>query len=250
MPTPNLFEFATKELAQDAALAYIISWANPKFETSYSTLHALATDLLKAILSKTPGDTEFPSIESIDVELQYKRIDLLVKINEREYEGNDALVPQLVIVIEDKVETDEHSNQIERYMESASQRFNSEETKIVAVLLKTGNVSRFKLPQENLCGAFLRNDLLKVLIKHRNTNDTIVDNFIAHLESLDCRTEKYKTTKVDDWRNLDWIIYQGYYNEIESRMTPEKGWNGLGSWGWSYVSNPAGGFFLLAASWV
>ncbi len=47
---PNLFDFATKKLAQDAVIAHMMSWANPK--NSHSILHALGIKLLKSLLKK------------------------------------------------------------------------------------------------------------------------------------------------------------------------------------------------------
>ena len=50
MTTPNLYEFATKELAQDATIAYILAWADPKYRKSHPRLHALGTELLRSLL--------------------------------------------------------------------------------------------------------------------------------------------------------------------------------------------------------
>ena len=49
MTTPNLYGFATKELAQDATIAYILAWADPKYSESHCRLHALGTELLRCV---------------------------------------------------------------------------------------------------------------------------------------------------------------------------------------------------------
>ena len=48
---PNLYSFATKELAQDATLAYILAWAKPVYRESHPRLHRLGTDMLRALLA-------------------------------------------------------------------------------------------------------------------------------------------------------------------------------------------------------
>ena len=235
---PNLFEFATKELAQDAALAYMLSWAHPHFKNSHSNLHRLGTDLLHSLLEKTNAAKSL-EVSCIEVELQYKKIDLLVKINEFDEES-----PELAIVIEDKVNTDEHSDQITRYTDIAKKRYSCKGTEIVAVLLKTGNTSRVGMADHEK-GVFLRDDLLAVLNQHETIEDTIVINFHEYLRRLEEITNSYLQIKVDDWHNHDWKIYEGFFNRLESLMEKDKWWENRGSWGWRYVSNPQGGFMCM-----
>ena len=152
--TPNLFHYATKELAQDAALAYILAWARPTYRESHPRLHRLGTAMLRSLLATWTGETDLPAVTSLDVKMQVKRIDLLVLINDENEDG-------LVLLVEDKVDTREHSKQIERYIETAKKHYPNRE--IVPVYVKTGNASRQSLPSEEQCGRFLRRDLLDVL---------------------------------------------------------------------------------------
>ena len=80
--TPNLFHHATKELAQDAALDYILTWARPAYRESHPCLHRLGTALLRALLATWVGKTTVPTITSLEVETQFQRIDLLALIND------------------------------------------------------------------------------------------------------------------------------------------------------------------------
>lgn len=224
---PNLFSFATKELAQDAALAYIISWARPEYRESHKRSHELGTAMLCALLESAHPQFEIPTFNSVCVDTQYNRIDILVRIND-----ND-----IVLLIESKIDTDEHSNQILRYIEVAEECFPNSE--IVAVYLKTGNVSRSNLPPEDVCGHFLRENLLAVLREYCDTDDTIIDNFFAHWNNWEKVTNQYLEIPVDNWDTADWRIYQGFYNDLENRM---ENWPDIESWGWGYVPNPQGGF--------
>ena len=155
---PNLYSFATKELAQDAALAYILSWGCPMYRESHRRLHELGTAMLQEILATRLGDSGVPIVTSLDVRTQVKRIDVLALINDESEDG-------IVLIVEDKVGTDEHSNQIERYVETARHCYPGR--RIVPVYMKTGNASRARLPAEEKCGRFLRRNLLGVLNRFR-----------------------------------------------------------------------------------
>ena len=95
---PNLFRYATKELAQDAALAYILVWAKPAYCESPPPLHWLGTAMLRALLATKIGETAVPTVTSLEVETQVEHIDVLALINDENEDG-------LVLLIEDKVET-------------------------------------------------------------------------------------------------------------------------------------------------
>ena len=226
---PNLFHYATKELAQDAALAYILAWADPVYHKTHSRLHELGTALLRALLATRIGETAIPTVTTLEVETQFKRIDLLALINVENEDG-------LVLLVEDKVDTDEHSNQIERYIETAKRRYPNR--RIVPVYVKTGNVSRSYLPKS--WGGFLRRDLLAVLNRFPHTGDTIVDNFRANLKDWEDQTNGYRDRGVDDW---DGPQIEGFYVELENRMAKEDKWNGPC---WGYAANRAGGVLWFA----
>lgn len=234
MSTPNLYSFATKELAQDATIAYILAWADPGYCETHPSLHRLGTALLRTLLATRMDESDIPSVRSINVEVQVDRIDVLARINDQDEDG-------LLLLIEDKVDTHEHSNQIQRYIDTATQRF--PECILVPVYMKTGNASLAALPDESVCGRFLRKDMLGVLDRFPDTADTIVDNFREHLL---CREEEFRafqTRPVPQW-NSD--SYQGYYSELESRMSGDKNWS-LSEW--NYTPNPAGGLLYYCFGW-
>ncbi len=181
MTTPNLYGFATKELAQDATIAYILAWADPKYRESHPRLQALGTELLRSLL--WTQEVDLPLIETLHIKTQVDRIDILVRINA------DKNVNRIILIIEDKVSTTEHSNQIERYKEAAEKRYSGSYDHLVAVYLKTGNVSREELPPKDKCGHFLRHDLLKILNGFQDTKNVIIDDFRIYLQR---REERWK----------------------------------------------------------
>ena len=234
---PNLYSFATKELAQDATIAYMLSWAHPHYRGSHPRLNSLGMALLQALLASRPGQAVVPIVTSIEVKTQVDHIDVLARVNDEKCNG-------IVLVIEDKVGTHEHSKQIERYVETAQRKYSGR--MVVPVYVKTMNASQQNLPPREQCGRFLRDDFLKVLRGYCDTGDTIVDNYRLHLENLEERTNSYLHTPPDKW---DWWPITGFYTALE-RLMPQESQGDSPHWG--YASNPAGGvlWFAFAGSSV
>ena len=196
------------------------------------------TDMLHALLATRISEIDVPTITSLNVETQFNHIDVLARINGENEDG-------LVLIVEDKVGTDEHSNQIERYIETAVKHYPNRRP--VPVYMKTGNVSRQALPLEEKCGRFLRRDLLDVLDRFPDTGNTIVDNFRAHLQGWENETNSYRHVPFSEW---NWGGGEGFYPDLENRMAKEEcRWN---CGGWGYAANPAGGvqWFYFAENLV
>ena len=237
---PNLYRFATKELAQDATIAYMLAWAAPEYQGSHPRLHALGHALLRALVGGAPtvssspiselaSETcESPVVESIEVKTQVSHIDVAAHINK-------GRTGEFLLLIEDKVNAHEHSNQIERYIEVAMKHYPGVD--IVPVFLKTGNSSRASLPRLAKCGRFMRGNFLCVLGDHSNTGNAIVDNFHEHLDEIEKETNSFRTTPVGTWKN-HWKRYEGLYMALERELEDR----GVG---WDYVANPAGGFLYF-----
>lgn len=96
MKTPNIFNYATSELSQDAFLCYLIEWAKPEYQKADEHLNQLAISFVLELLEK---DNSY-KIEKVEVWKQWHHIDVCALINNEYF-----------IVIEDKKGTKEHSNQ-------------------------------------------------------------------------------------------------------------------------------------------
>lgn len=229
---PNLYSFATKELAQDATVAYILAWAKPQYRETHPRLHKLGTVLLRALL--TTGDVAIPAVRTLHVEVQVDRIDILAVVNRDDEDG-------IVLLIEDKVETHEHSNQIERYEDKARERYPGRT--IVPVYLKTGTTSIKNLPSPEVCGRFVRSDLLREIAPFSDVSDTIVSNFYTHLRAWEKKSMSFKHRPANQWQgDVDTLgvgeIRNGFYAELERRMVENGDW---GDVEWGYAANPSGG---------
>ena len=121
---PNIFSFATSELSQDALFVWIMKWADPAFAESNPEMHKVGVKFVQLLLNK---EADF-EIHSINVGRQWKNIDIWAEINEN-----------ILLIIEDKVETSEHSNQLERYKETALEEYGDSDVQIYCTYVKTGN---------------------------------------------------------------------------------------------------------------
>ena len=227
MNNPNIFrDFATKELAQDAALAYILAWADPRHKNSKSALNALGEDLLYALLNKTKKVANDITIEKVKVATQDNRIDISVRIND-----------SVFLIIEDKVHTSAHTNQIERYKASAEESKTESGNPwkpISAVYLKTGNECKAD-NSPHADGLFFRPDLLAVLNRHTDTGNDIINEFRQHLQRLEDKTNSFSDLRVTDW---SWEGHKGYFGKLETKIKADELW-------WGYASNPAGGSLIF-----
>lgn len=97
----NLFEYATKELSQDAFLRWFIE----------NDHNGTGRELLGALANVDPN-----KINNIRTWAQSEHIDICVDFN--------VDSEPHILIIEDKVNTGEHSNQLERYMKSV-QKWNN-----------------------------------------------------------------------------------------------------------------------------
>ena len=102
MKLPNIFEYATSELSQDAVICYFAKWANSTYKEH--PMHKVGQLFVQKMLDKwCVTDT----IEKVEVHRQYKNIDVLLIINDK-----------YAMIIEDKTYSSEHSNQLNKYKES------------------------------------------------------------------------------------------------------------------------------------
>lgn len=107
--TPNLFHYATKELSQDALICWLIEWAEkPRVATDKEEeLHRCGLRFVNALLNHGRDEQdpiELKSVSKVEILRQERNIDVLARINERH-----------VLLIEDKTDTRDHSNQLSRY---------------------------------------------------------------------------------------------------------------------------------------
>ena len=210
---PNLFDYATSELSQDAFLLWLLNWANPfdqqKIVLNYEQkcLHEAAQGFVRMLLDMP---TDWP-INSVKCYKQKYNIDVLAVVN-----GKYALI------IEDKTDTKEHGKQIKTYKEALENDENFKELKQRCVYYKSGNESRhsigklcnFYSEQEITIKTILRKDVIDLFTPYVNTiKDSIFVDYFNHLQKIENLTNSYMTKPVAKWGSRAW---QGFYMALET----------------------------------
>ena len=217
---PNIFDFATSELSQDAVFAWIIKWADPKYKDKDAEMFSVAQNFVRMLL----GEKDY-AISSINVGRQWCNIDIWVEINDDTF-----------LVIEDKTNTSIHDNQLERYKKIVEEEYEGKRCKLYYAYVKTGNEPLSILHEINQIGyrTVSRVDIINCLEMYHG-NNTIISSYLTNLKGIEEETQSFRNQSVENW---DWYAWQGFYMELDQRL-------GLKSW--EYVSNPNGGF--LGAWW-
>ena len=216
MNRPNLFSFATSELSQDAFICWLLSWANPEYKEIDSKLNKCAIQFIKVLFKK--HEKEAPKIISkIEVSKQDNNIDVLCIIND-----------SYAILIEDKIGTKNHSNQLMRYLKEVKKR-DYKDKYIFPIYYKTEDQGDYSEIIDTGYKVFLRDDILQVLNKYDGENSILLD-YREHLQSISDDTASYQILPIDKWNWYSWI---GFYLRLQRE---------LGDGNWDYVPNPSGGF--------
>lgn len=214
---PNLFSFAPSELSQDAILCWLISWSDQNLAEVDGPLYRSGCRFVNALLAL--HDVSEISISSVKVLRQFRHVDIVALINDR-----------IALVIEDKTDSREHSDQLERYTEVIAGEY-SDRT-ILPIYLKTGDQGDYSVALSAGYKIMRRRDLLKLLIEGRDDGVTnaIYLEFLAYLEARQAAAEAYKTT-LPPWTGNTW---QGLYEALSGTL-PDLGFG--------YVPTASGGFF-------
>jgi hypothetical protein len=217
---PNLFNFATSELSQDAFICWLLSFANynsdePIVKTS------------KFLINKLTNN-QISHIENVIVKKQVKHLDILCVINDK-----------YAILIEDKVNTKNHSNQLEKYYIDAKKKY--EEKNIYPIYLKTGDQSSYESIIKNGYVPFLRTHFLEVLnfgIENGVNSDIFLD-FKDYLQIKENNIGLFKTTPFKEW-GYNGNIWTGFFIELQKS---------LNTGNWNYVPQKNSGFMAFVWNW-
>lgn len=169
---PNLFKYATSELSQDAFICWLLEWAKPENEQS-KELHECAIVLIKTFFEK--HKKKLHKIKSIKIKPQKEKMDVFCVINKKEY----------AIIIEDKTNTRDHSDQLEKYYEKVM-KMGFKEENIIPIYFKTG----YLFPDEKLSvekakySIFDRDDFLLLLNRYKNIKNDIFNDYRLRLNEI------------------------------------------------------------------
>jgi len=218
LPRPNLFSYATSELSQDAVLCWCIAWADSRYAATDPAMHALGRDLV-ASLFRAAGVTAPEGDYPVVIKPQLAHVDIVAEIG-----------AGYLLVIEDKVHSSEHSNQLELYAEAIKRQY--PDRRHAFIFLKTGDQSSYHGVKANGWTTFLRPQLLAVLRRNSSCTNAIYRDFLGSIEDMETAVQRFRTAPLTEWTHGD-PAYTGLYIELQAQ---------LGDGHWNYVANPSGGF--------
>ena len=224
MNKPNIFRLATKELSQDGFFTWLLQWADNEYLHIDHQLNETAKDFVRLLLRKT---ADYP-ITKVEAGRQWNNIDIWAEINDEYFIG-----------IEDKTNTGEHSEQLERYKQMASDHYKDKNHKLVFVYLKTGNESSATLKKviEKGYSTIDRRAVLSVL-NQREVHNDIFNDFKEYLTAIENQTNSY--TKFENIIS-DWKAGEGFFIKLQELISE---WTD-----WRYVANQTGGFLGFWYHW-
>lgn len=213
---PNLFRLATRELSQDGFITWLLQWADDNHIQHDQQLNKTAKDFVRLLL----GQTSDFQINKVKAGRQWHGIDIWAEINDEYFIG-----------IEDKTNTGEHSQQLERYKKIATDHYKDKTHKLIFVYLKTGNESSSTLNKiKNKEYSIVdRKTILSVLNKRQLTND-IFNDFKEYMTDIENATNSY--TKSENITS-DWRAGEGFFMALQDKLKDGE---------WRYVANKTGGF--------
>lgn len=221
---PNIFRLATKELSQDGFFTWFLQWADNEHSQQDKQLNETAKDFVRLLLGKTADY----SIDKVKAGRQWNNIDIWAEINDEYFIG-----------IEDKTNTGEHSKQLERYKQMATDHYKDKNRQLVFIYLKTGNESSVTLKKITEKGYLTidRKIVLSVL-NQREIHNEIFNDFKEYLTTIENQTNSY--TK---FKNItsDWKAGEGFYIKLQEMIAE---WSD-----WCYVANQNGGFLGFWYHW-
>ena len=164
----NLFDYATKELSQDAFLAWLFNnWDDPE-------IGCIAKKLIGKLTNTNVNPVEISDIEAI---LQYKHMDIVIdfKING---------VPNLMI-IEDKINSSTHDNQLIRYKNEVA-RWNAgdkADRQSFFIYYKTGKMDEYEICEVEEAGwqAFLFESIKDFWQSYRKNQNLVIAQYANHI---------------------------------------------------------------------
>ncbi len=213
---PNFFAYANTELTNDGLICWLIDWC----KYPGSELYGVAMDLLALLLGEHAKDLH---VTKLNIRQQYKNIDMLFEIND-----------EFILIIEDKIDSKEHSNQLRQYRSVVENDFETyQDENRVYVYLKIGDQSNYDEVTASGYRVVHREDLLQIFESHDYVKHPLFRQYHEHLTWIQHEVKSYQDLEPSQWFPRAW---QGFYKDLQTEKE-------LSGNHWGYVSNANGGFW-------
>lgn len=193
-PDPNLFDYATSELSQDAALCYFLAYGAPRYSGG---TQAPKHDFARALLEKMfeiCGKAFPDKIKNIDVIKQHhikgKSLDILVRVN------------HMYIAIEDKRQAQDHADQLLSYSE-VHKDLGVPAEDVLLMYVQTGNQAnvrnienaKFKLMSRSMLLSLFETEIGTIARKESK----IHNDFYLHFRKLEDQYRDFEVIDITQW---------------------------------------------------
>ena len=209
----NLFDYADKELAQDAFLRWLFSnWQEEDF-----------APLVKALLKEFCGLSEDENIKDIQSWAQWQYIDLTFYIytDKTEY----------ALFIEDKAFTSEH-NQLKTYDTKIANIEGKKTCKIFYKTSKVKDVERKRVEKRVNADGETENtnwrvydifSIAKLLMPYKDNKNLIIKQYIEYICKL-MNAAQSSDKPTDNSGNLDYIKWESYFRKVGTGVLKKYGY--------------------------
>lgn len=224
MKQPNLFEFATSELSQDAFLCYLLSFFKEEYYKDFPLEYKFSREFSKFLLKKVSLDIE---VNSVEIKKQYKNIDVLIIINDKYH-----------LIIEDKTDTIERFEQIKSYVEELGKEIPKENIK--GIYFKTGDESLENYRNKEY--PYVNREMIINLFEKYKGDNLIFNDFLNNLQDIQNKRDKYLNIHP---KKFGWCETIGFYNALDKEFDKLKEENVFPKdiiFNWGYTPNQNGGF--------
>lgn len=223
---PNVFNYTTTELSQDAFLTWFIQWSAEDYKKLDSTLHSCA----KLFVQRLLGEPSNYPIRSVEAGGQWNQIDVWAFINEAYF-----------IVIEYKKVPTGDTTLLHTYTEIAENHFKNSKLNVKLVYFEMEAQGNYSEIIDAGFSVFTRTDMLEILHEYFENTDNekqhdTITNYYKILQSLDDKINSYKVTPINEWH---WLSWKGFYSELQKNIGGD----------WGYVPNASGGFLGFWWQW-
>ena len=214
----NLFDYATKELSQDAFLRWLLENYNDPI------VGPAAIKLLRKWMGLYPGqDFDVSKITKIKTYAQHKHIDLIVDVT-----ADNNLYS---FIIEDKTRSSEHDNQLTRYNKVIDSWKDSKYK--YRVFYKTGYVDENELEQISKPGwkLFGVKEIRDTFEEFQNSENDVLAYYARY-----CDAKYQQTTSISTKQPIDWC-FEEWHTWLRLELTPriDQEFNGkVKMWYWTY----------------
>jgi hypothetical protein len=185
----NLFDYATSELSQDAFICWLASQSHEGANQQTAPLFPASQAFLRLLMRNAESELTSPIIVE-SIKRQENHIDVLLLAN---CDGNDYAV-----IIEDKVKSTEHDDQLKRYEDNAKQKY--PDHTILKVYYQTGFQCDYSAVTKANYRIIGREDLIECLKDFANaTHDAFLSGYVDHLTGVEEDAKNYKVLSPEQW---------------------------------------------------